>query len=135
MRVEQGMVAALVADATVGSVAGDRIYHMQAPQEATTPYVTYQRVGTGRSTILDGVDTLTDVRVQVNCWADSTADVKALADAVRGVLDDVKGDLGGLSPRVQVQFGRFESEYDLIDVAGDYERRRIILDFVFTLHE
>jgi|DEB0MinimDraft_10_1074344.scaffolds.fasta_scaffold00147_13 hypothetical protein len=135
MRVEQGVVAALVADVTVGSVAGDRIYHMQAPQEATTPYVTYQRVGTGRGTILDGVDTMTEVRIQLDCWADSVADSKALADAVRGVLDDVKGDLGGLSPRVQVQFGRLESEYDFADVDGDYERRRVALDFVFTLHE
>lgn len=130
MRIEQGVIAALTGASPLTGAAS-RVYFMQLPQQATLPAITLQRVGTGQGVILDGVDTLTDVRIQIDCHADTVSAVKSLADEVRALISDVKGDLGG----VVVQFSRLESEYDLSDFDGDYERYRVAMDFVFTLHE
>jgi len=131
MRIEFGVVSTLENDAAVSAVVSDRIYFEQMPQNTIYPCITYQRVSTTRREFLDGVDTLTDVRIQVDAWGTSPVTVKDLADKVRAALEVVNSDLGD----VPVKFGRLEGENDLSEFDGDDEVRRVNMSFVFTYHE
>lgn len=137
MRVERAAMLELQADPTIDSLCGGRIYHLSKPADAVHPCITFLRAGTNRGKTLDGPDTLSEVRVQFDCWhvtsdgSSASAQVKALAEAVRSVLDGFRGDMQGET----VQYCHLESEYDLGDIDGDTKTRRVTMDFIFTLHE
>lgn len=127
MRLEEGIVAAI--NAVSPAIAP--IYANVLPPDPVYPAITYTRVSTSQGTIVDGVDTLTDVRVQFDVWGESVSSVKNAADSIRTLLNGHRGDLGG----VTILYAKFDDENDLFEVDGDLESRRVSMDFIFTLHE
>jgi hypothetical protein len=128
---ETGLVAFLKADGAVAALVGTRIYRELLPQEVAFPAISYGRVSTERRQQLAGPESFTNVTIQIDCHANSSASVIALADAVIARLDGVTGAMGGAT----IQHGYYEQRSDLSDADGDLVRRRITLDFVFILHE
>ena len=71
-------------------IDGSAVYAGKAPQN-TGACVIYQRIGTERDHAM-GADTgLTDTRIQVTSWGKHYASAQAIAEAVRGVLQDYSG--------------------------------------------
>jgi len=127
MRLEQGIVAVIDgASPQIGT-----LYPNILPPNPTYPAITYTRVSTFQPTILDGVDTLTEVRVQFDIWGTSVGSVKNAASDLRTLLNGYRGDLGG----VTIQYCKFDDENDFAEIDGDLESRRVSMDFIFTLHE
>lgn len=138
MRVEEALVSELLADATVGGLVSTRVYHLQLPQKPTYPAITYQRISTTQGDIMEGVDTRTQVRIQVDAWGRSVSSVKGIADACRTLLAGKRGAFGAVGSPAEsltLQHCRLESEQDLADFSGDDEIRRVSMDFMFILHE
>lgn len=131
MTLEQGVRAAAIADTDVNALVSGRIYHERMPQKATMPAIVFSRVSTSQNSLLDGVDTLTQVRIQFDIYGDTSSSVRDLATKVRTLYNGHRGDLGGAA----VQFATLDSELDSGFFDGDEERRRIITDFIFWLHE
>jgi hypothetical protein len=77
--------ATLAAAPAVAAIAGDRIYPLRLPEGMTAPAVTWQGIGGGVYTDLDG-DSYDGQRVQFTCWAPTLAQAKELAKAVRPAL-------------------------------------------------
>jgi hypothetical protein len=127
VRIEEAIVTAV--NAASPTIAP--IYANTLPPRPTYPAITYARVSTTQPTILDGVDTLTDVRIQFDIWGESVSSVKDAADALRTLLNGTRGAFGGMT----VQYIKFDDENDFADIDGDLESRRVSMDFVFTLHE
>lgn len=72
-------------DALTALVAS-RIYRGQRPQTtATVPAVTYRKVSGSDELHQEGVSTLGQARIEVECWGATPAS----AEAVRGVIRDV----------------------------------------------
>ena len=130
MSLETGLYTALTADSTLSGLVGSRIYPEIMPQGVTYPAVSYQRVSTGRTNLLSGVDDFTEVRVIIDCWDDSYSGVKAVADAVKSAIDGVTV-LGAQS----IQHCFMESMSDLSQIDGDREDRRVSMDFLIYLNE
>lgn len=131
MTAEIGLRAELAADATVAALVGARIYPEFMPENVTYPAITYRRVSTVRFNKMSGPDDLTQVRIQVDCWDDSYADVQTLAAAVINALDGVKTTLGAQV----VSHCYLDSRQDLSEMDGDRIDRRVSLDFVIFLSE
>ena len=74
--------------AIVGLSASARIYPLLMPQGGALPAVTYQRISTPRidTASLLGNNARVRCRMQVDCWASTFAQAKALADAVRAAM-------------------------------------------------
>lgn len=125
------MYAHLCANVALAALVGTRIYPEILPQDVVYPCMRYARVGTIRGLMLDGVNTLTEVRMQIDIWARSYAEIRAIGNALRAALDGVTGNLGGVS----IQFSRYEADIDLSELEGDQRERRRSFDFIFTLHE
>lgn len=88
---ERNLIALVVADATVQSLVGSKIYYMPAPQDAEPPFITYHVVATVPTTRINGTVQSDWLIVQIDCYARETATVKATANAVRGALQGAAG--------------------------------------------
>jgi hypothetical protein len=89
---ESDLNALLRADAGVGAIVGAgsaaRVYPIILPQAGTFPAVTYQRISTPRivTATLGGQNARVKCRMQLDCWAETFAQAKALAAAVRSAM-------------------------------------------------
>lgn len=131
MRLEEGLYAALIADSAVNGVISGRAYLEQMPQSATFPAIVFNRISTTQGSLLDEVNTHTEIRMQIDCWADTLSAAYDLSYKVRTLLSGFRGDLEG----VAVQGCKFDGEQNSSLIDGDEKQRRVITDFTFWLHE
>lgn len=68
------------------------VYPVVLPQNPTLPAMTYQRISDALASHVSGASTLTQSRVQVDCWGRTYASAKALANQVITALDGYEGD-------------------------------------------
>lgn len=131
MSLRDGLVAHLRANAGVAALVGTRIYHEAMPQQVTLPAVAYAKTSVDRFRTLSGLSSLVQARVAVDVWGSTSAEVLAVAAAVKLALDGVTGLLGTTS----IQHCSYESEADLSDFDGDRTDRHLSLEFVIWLNE
>jgi hypothetical protein len=94
MTLEEGLRAALAADAGIAALVAGRIRPLRLAQGEAYPALTYQRIaGTPRST-LDGATGRLRSLVQVTCWAETYLGAKQLAATVRAFATDATGTWG-----------------------------------------
>lgn len=98
---EAALVALLITGIgnPVSAIIGTRAYPLVLPQAPTLPAVRYQRISTVRATyrqLSTGRAIYAKPRFQVDCFATTPAGAKALADAVRGVLDGYAGEVAAV---------------------------------------
>lgn len=119
MSISRGIRGALIADSTVNTLTGGRVYRKTPPQRANTPHVWFSRLATHYDRSLDGRTGLVEASIDVNCVAESGADRDTLTEAVIAVLDDKSGDMGGLSPAVSVLMCELRDRQDDVFIDGD----------------
>ena len=65
--------ALLLDDPSSAAVGGTRIYPLIRPQGTPLPAITYQRVSRTRIDPLNGMERVQNARLQLDCWAPTTA--------------------------------------------------------------
>jgi hypothetical protein len=114
--------------AGVTAITSTRIYPIQAPQNVTKPYITYQRISTERDYTLGGPDGLVNAILQVDCWAATNDAARSLADAVRLAFDDYRGT----SSSVVIQGTFLHNDFDNWEqelAGGEPLLHRVTLEF------
>lgn len=121
----------LLADNAVAALIGTRAYPIKAPQAATYPLVTMQKIVEQRFPHLRGPSELAAPRYQIDAWAKESGAAftvaLALAAAIRRRLDGYGGVLstpGSPSTNYRVSI-LFDDARDLFetDVNGGYYRQ------------
>lgn len=87
---EEALRAFLLAGAGVAALIDDRATWGLRAQGQPMPAIGLQGVSRGRSYTMRGPSGLTDHLVQIDCWASSYRDAKALERAVVARLDEAK---------------------------------------------
>lgn len=78
----------LSADEAVAAIVGNRIgAHAEVPQDTARPYVTWQLITGAPENSLSDLPDIDSMQVQINCWHQTDAGVRALAQAVRGAIE------------------------------------------------
>lgn len=77
---------ALVADAGVTALVGLRVAPLLSAQDTTLPAITLQRISLVPQNHLTGDGDLDAARVQLDAWATTYAEARAVADACRTCL-------------------------------------------------
>lgn len=122
MAVERAIFTIMSGDATVGGLAGDRIYPNYVPQDTAMPAVTYQQISGPRDNTLDGPSGLVNSRFQLNSWAATYAECDELTEAVRKAMSGFSGTVGSLI----IQVIQVEDEGDIPAVKpGNDQLRRL----------
>lgn len=87
MTAAAAIVAKLAATAGVTSLAGERIYSVSAPDDATAPYVVFQQIAADPGISHAGASGATERMFQFACFAATPKAARALRDAVISALD------------------------------------------------
>ena len=80
---ESSVYAALSGAGAVTAIAGQRVYVGHVKQAESLPALTYERVSTTPNPTLGANNPTTSARCQVDAWAETYAEARALADAAR----------------------------------------------------
>lgn len=128
MSVKGGLASHLKADAAVAAVVGTRVHHYPVPQGVALPYVEFERQDTEHIRHLDGPSGLRRTEFSVTCYSRDSAEVEALAEAVRESLDGWRGAWSGV--RVTCVFLEEMDDSASADIDGGEEQiHRIGMDF------
>jgi hypothetical protein len=72
-------------------LAGTRLYPVLLPTESPLPAVTYQSISLKTLYALDERVNFDQLRLQIDVWASTYLDSKALASCIVGILDNFSG--------------------------------------------
>lgn len=107
--------AAMVADATLNSEIGTRIYPVIAPASATLPFVTWRRAGIQRSQTLGLPLGVPRLSVEFSIYAATYETAREVADRMRVVLDGYGGTVDNVTIR---QVSLEQESDDFVALAG-----------------
>ncbi len=110
----------------VNSLVAGRVYWVDRPQSSALPAISMQMVSDERPQHMTGFDGLNMARVQIDCWANSYASVRALAEAS---LDAVVGAVTSNGIRFERAFT--DSIRDLGERTETQFVHRTSLDLIF----
>lgn len=85
--IEQAIMYDLKASTAVNDKVGDRIFWIQAEQEATKPYCTYHVVSDPHANMFFNASDTGQPRIQINVFDDNRFDALKAAHAIRNRLD------------------------------------------------
>ena len=92
--IEKGVYSRLSTDSTLTAIVGTKIFAGRIEQEVSPPFVMFWRVSGSRPDSLTGHNGMTRANIQVDCFATTYGQIKAINDAVRLRLDGFKGTMG-----------------------------------------
>jgi len=97
----------------ITDIAGTRIYPRSAPQNTAFPCIVYQVQNSIPTDSKDVPSDLDDVRVQIDCWAKSTAS-KPGYDQAEELQEAIRTAIDGIAP----------GTYGTVEVSGVFKRER-----------
>jgi hypothetical protein len=104
--------------------AGNRVYPRRLPQAVTLPALVYFKVSGGVEYVSNGQSGLQTPRYQINCWAATYIEARALAEQVKSLMSGYAGAMG--NETVTAVF--IEDDQD--DDDPDSEREVVRLDVI-----
>ena len=123
MSIEDAVFNRLDGHAGLTALVVSRIYPVQAPQNPTTPYVTYQRISTTRVSLI-GTDTdIARPRFQVSAWSDGRDEAVSVSAQIRSALQRYAGTNSSiviLDSYMENEVDFYEPETGLYQVAIDF---------------
>lgn len=122
MTIEEGFVAYVLAQSAITTLIGTRIMPAPLRQDSDLPAVSYQLISQRDDVLHDGPQGLPDARLQLDCWADSYASARALAEAIRTAVHAYRGMMGV----VNVQRAKVENIVDGFE--PNTGQQRVIMD-------
>jgi hypothetical protein len=103
---------ALLANADVTSLVGERIYPSIAPQSVTYPCILYRQVSRFYKSDTLGRDSMEHARFQIDCYSPTFTQTMEICAAVREAMDLKACELN--------YFEDYESETELYRIALDF---------------
>jgi hypothetical protein len=126
MDMEGALRARLVAAATA---AADRVYWVDRPQGSALPSITLQTISGDRPYTTDGLQATRDPRVQMDVWAASYGQAKAIMDAAIAALA-----VADTSNGITFEPARFENERDGLEALSTMNVYRRGIDLIVWHH-
>lgn len=89
MSFEAALKTHLQDDATINGIVSERIHPVMVPERSPVPAITYTVIYGEPQNAVDGfTGALTRYTVQIDCWAETFATARRLAEAVRDRMNE-----------------------------------------------
>jgi hypothetical protein len=122
--------------ALLSSFAGGRVYAMRAPQNATAPFIVFQRISGDRWRSINAPSGVAQALMQVDAYAETFYGAKDLASQIEAALDGYRGDVlyGTNSPQDSLAICgiTWQNETDLFDQTDEPFLFRVSSNFLIT---
>jgi hypothetical protein len=120
---EEVLFTHLTGFAGLSALVAARVYPLLLPQVPTYPALTYQRIDSPHEGVMGGATDIARTRVQVDSWAETYAEAKAVATQVRLALDNWESE--AVSPAIinaafDTDGDIYEEEVGIYRVRADY---------------
>jgi hypothetical protein len=94
-----------------------RVYPLRAPQNATTPFVVYQRINSDRWRSVNAPSGVAQVTMQIDVYANTFTDCKNESAKIEDALDGFRGNVTYGSPTKEIYLKgvSFQNDTDLMD--------------------
>lgn len=135
---EEGIVAKLLATATVTALVSSRIQPPPLDDDSTLPIITWQVISAVRPAVMDGPLGYVRKRIQLTCWATTYTGASSLAEAVRIALDGASGSIAVGDDATFFHALILEDEGDILEPSAGLEQQRRVgkrLDFMAHARE
>lgn len=116
MAIEEDIFTALDDHAGLTALIASRIYPIKAKQSPTYPYVVYKGISDNQINTLSGGGGRANKRFQMDVYANTYSDVRAVADQVELAMST--------SSVINIMLSRIDVDFD-----ADSDKYRVILDF------
>ncbi|HRJ40833.1 MAG TPA: DUF3168 domain-containing protein [Caldilineaceae bacterium] len=128
MSIEAALWAELTGDAGVSALISTRLYPEHLPQSPTYPAATYRRISTLPVYCRANNGRFQQVRIQIDCYAETYASALALADAITAAME---GWTQASGPRVDRAYvaNRQDNFADLLGEDGEIGLYQESVDF------
>lgn len=129
--IETALYSRLTGDAGVFAIIGARMFPHRVPQQSNQfPCIVYDRTSGEHIRSLAGSSGAAWPRYQLQCWALSYSEAKALGEAVRSALDGFSGTVG----TVVINSCLLEDDSDTVEIPpGKDEQRRWAVEQVYKI--
>lgn len=123
---EKGLADLLAADATIASMASNRVRHIVLPEGTDYPAIVITQVASQYIVSQQGVNALQMARYQVDAYTRNQKTVRQLRQAIHNVLDGYRGTLSdgtkvhSILPNSDVEFWSDDDDKRLFRVAADF---------------
>ncbi len=124
MSIEDAIFDRLDNYAGLSALVASRIYPVNAPQNATKPYVTYNRISGVRESLLATDTDIATPRFQISAWSDDRDEVVSVAAQIRGAFQRYSGTNAGIvimDSYLVNDVDLYEFEPKMYQVAIDFE--------------
>lgn len=111
--IESDLVQFLLEDEDLSALVGERVRPSKLPPSKlglAYPAVSFFLVSSPRDHTHDAVGGMERSTFQINCWGKTYASAKAVAAAVRGRLDNFRGEMGPGETRVHAALKQDEAD-------------------------
>lgn len=114
-----------------------RIYPLRAPQNATAPFVVYQKTGSNdRWRGINRPSNIAQASIQIDVYAAAYDDAKTIAAQIERILDGYRGTVyyGASSPQesVEIKGISLQNDFDTLDQTDEPFLFRNSADFLVT---
>lgn len=126
------LVARLTGSSAISAIVLSRVYPQVLPQAPTLPAISYNLVSAVRVRDLEGPAGKSRHRISINCWANTYAAARSLADAVRREID---GYGSGYMGDTFVGSISLENEIDLFEEDAGRQNvgiYRVVQDYIIS---
>lgn len=89
-RIEEAFFELLTTDPGLSALIGNRLFPVQLPEQVIKPAISYDRISGPRMMSHQGPSGTANPRYQFNCWGDTYAQSKRVADQLRFALDGLQ---------------------------------------------
>lgn len=118
MTVEADLYTRIKTYAGFVSLAGTRLYYIEAPQNATQPYATFSRVSSTRHHFMGNDANVVHARFQFDAWGETPDSARALLEQIRQAVQRYSG-----TTTVTIDDILIESDLDLSEGEESRESR------------
>jgi hypothetical protein len=110
----------LSSKAALTALVGSRIYRGKRPQGTTTnPAITYRKVSGHDELYQEGVSTLGEARIEVECWGSTPASAEAVRGKIRDVCQRYAGTITSGEESVVIVLMTLETDDEFYDEPQD----------------
>lgn len=97
MTVEADIRGVLTTSTGLAALSSNRVYSAMIPEEATLPYVYFERTGTVRYPCMGADSRLKTALFDIGCWAELSSDARNLSLKASSALDRYASSTGTVS--------------------------------------
>lgn len=114
--ISKAIYSRLTGDTDITSLVGTKIAPMEAPQNWSLPYITYQIVSDPPTHAMIQDATIYNPLIQVDIWAEKYSNVKNIANKIESRLKDYGGTITVSSTSLVVQRIFYEGQTEIKEV-------------------